>query len=97
MSTWPTGTAKTKTKVASVLTTPPRTKTYMEGEWHDVFVTSYDEDGSAWFKGLGNGNSDTLNLFFEDLEFHELPFAKRTVAAPITSLLWVLAASARKN
>ncbi len=46
-----------------------------EGEWHDVFVHSYDEDGSAWFidAELGNVNKDEdLNLFFEDISYHEM-------------------------
>ena len=54
----------------------------MEGEWHDVFVTSYDEDGSAWFKGLENGNSGTPNLFFEDLEFRELALCQKDGCCP---------------
>ena len=51
---------------------------YVEGEWHDVFVHSYDEDGSAWFIDAelgpdGNINKDEdLNLFFEDITYHEM-------------------------
>jgi hypothetical protein len=43
---------------------------YVEGEWHDLFVHSYDEDGNAWFIDVelgpdGNINKDEdLNLFF---------------------------------
>ncbi len=46
---------------------------YVEGEWHDVFVHSYDEYDSAWFIDaelgpVGNINKDEdLNLFFEDI------------------------------
>jgi hypothetical protein len=42
---------------------------YVEGEWHDVFVHSFDEDGSAWFIDAvlgpdGNVNkAEDLNLF----------------------------------
>ena len=51
---------------------------YVEDEWHDVFVHSYDEDGSAWFIDAelgpdGNVNKEEdLNLFFEDITYHEM-------------------------
>ncbi len=42
---------------------------YVEGEWHDVFVHSYDEDGSAWFIDAelgpdGNINKDEDLIYF---------------------------------
>ncbi len=58
---------------------------YVEGEWHDVFVHSYDEDGSAWFIDAelgpdGNVNKDEdLNLFFEDITYHEMVQAARKI------------------